>query len=102
MRVNGDLALFAGVNRSLLERDDAAPGSVLDHEFIAGTRDGFDAAAAAWRALDWASVEELSGLPREQIEAFADDVAAGGQRHRLLGDGPHPAPQRGRDDPRDR
>jgi molybdopterin-dependent oxidoreductase alpha subunit len=98
VRVNGDLALFAGVNKSLVERDDAAPdsampgstapgstapgstmpGSTIDHAFIAAHTDGFDAAAAAWRALDWAPVEELSGLTREQIEAFADDVTAAG------------------------
>src|SRR5271163_3933167 len=63
VRVNGDLALFAGVNKALLERDDAAPGSVLDHAFIAAHTAGLDSAQAAWRALDWASVEELSGLP---------------------------------------
>ena len=78
VRVNGDLALFAGVNKALLERDDAAPGAALDHAFIAAHTAGFDAAAAAWRALDWASVEELSGLSREQIEAFTDDVTAAG------------------------
>ena len=78
VRLNGDLALFAGVNKSLLERDDAAPGSALDHAFIAAHTDGFDATAAAWRALDWAAIEELSGLPREQLEAFADDVTTAG------------------------
>ena len=66
------------MNKALLERDDAAPGAVLDHAFIAAHTAGFDAAAAAWRALDWASVEELSGLSREQIEAFTDDVTAAG------------------------
>ncbi len=78
VRVNGDLALFAGVNKALLDREDAAPGTVLDHPFIAAHTAGFDAAAAAWRALDWASVEELSGLARAQIEAFTDDVTAAG------------------------
>jgi molybdopterin-dependent oxidoreductase alpha subunit len=78
VRVNGDLALFAGVNKALLERDDAAPGAALDHAFIAAHTAGFDAAAAAWRALDWASVEQLSGLSRAQIEAFTDDVTAAG------------------------
>src|ERR1700733_2085195 len=41
VRVNGDLALFAGVNKVLLEREAAAPGTVLDHEFIEGYTDGF-------------------------------------------------------------
>jgi molybdopterin-dependent oxidoreductase alpha subunit len=70
VRVNGDLALFAGVNRVLLER------GAVDHAFIARYTDGFDEAAAAWRALDWTAIETLSGLPRREIEEFADDVAA--------------------------
>ena len=78
VRVNGDLALFAGVNRVLLDREDAAPGTVLDHDFIEGSTDGFAAAAAAWRAMDWAQAERLSGLPRRQVEEFADDVIAAG------------------------
>src|SRR3984885_2119221 len=80
VRVNGDLALFAGVNKALVERDEsaAADDAVLDHAFIAAHTAGFDAAQAAWRALDWASVEELSGLSREQIKAFTDDVTAAG------------------------
>ncbi|MCW2934725.1 MAG: oxidoreductase alpha (molybdopterin) subunit [Actinomycetia bacterium] len=78
VRVNGDLALFAGVNRVLLDREDAAPGTVLDHEFIEGCTDGFAEAAAAWRTADWAEIERLSGLARRQIEEFADDVIAAG------------------------
>ena len=101
VRLNGDLALFAGVNKALLERDDAAPGSVLDHAFIAAYTDGFDAAAAAWRDLDWASVEEPAGCPgsRSRRRRRRDRR---GQRHRLLGHGPDPAQERGRDDPRGR
>jgi molybdopterin-dependent oxidoreductase alpha subunit len=76
VRVNGDLALFAGVNRVLLDREDAAPGTVLDHGFIEGYTDGLAEAAAGWRAADWARIEELSGLSRREIEEFADDVIA--------------------------
>jgi molybdopterin-dependent oxidoreductase alpha subunit len=76
VRVNGDLALFAGVNKALLAREDAAPGTVLDHEFIAAQCDGFDAAADGWRALDWETISEQSGLTRKQIESFASEVIA--------------------------
>ncbi|MEO8888987.1 MAG: FdhF/YdeP family oxidoreductase [Jatrophihabitantaceae bacterium] len=78
VRVNGDLALFAGVNLALLEREDAAPGSVLDHDFIDRYCDGFPAAATAWRALDWATIEAQSGLSRKEIEDFTSDVTAAG------------------------
>ena len=101
VRVNGDLALFAGVNRVLLDREDAAPGTVLDHEFIEGCTDGFAEAAAAWRAVDWAQIERLSGLSRRADRGVRRRRHRGRQRDRLLGDGPDPAPQRGGDDPRD-
>jgi molybdopterin-dependent oxidoreductase alpha subunit len=70
VRVNGDLALFAGVNKALLERGE------IDKDFIAAHTHGFDGAAAAWHALDWAAVETLSGLTRAEIGEFAADVAA--------------------------
>lgn len=76
VRVNGDLALFTGVNKALLAREEAAPGTVLDHEFITTFCDGFDEASAAWRTRDWATIESQSGLSRAQIESFADDVVA--------------------------
>ena len=79
VRVNGDLAMFAGVNKALLEREDAAPGTVFDHEFIERYCDGFEAACDGWRAVQWSTLENLSGLTRAQMEGFADDVV-GAQR----------------------
>ena len=75
VRVNGDLALFAALNRALLEREDRQPGTVLDGAFIATHCDGFEAAAAAWRQLDWPALERLSGIPRAAVEELADTVA---------------------------
>ncbi|RPF22373.1 FdhF/YdeP family oxidoreductase [Myceligenerans xiligouense] len=97
VRLAGDLALFQAVNRLLVERDDGAsagrdaagptgPGTatdsagagsrppVLDHDFIAAHTDGFEAAAAAWRALSWSDVGTATGLDRSEIEGFVDDV----------------------------
>jgi molybdopterin-dependent oxidoreductase alpha subunit len=74
VRVNGDLALFAGVNKQLLELEAAAPGTTLDTEFIETYCTGFDAVAAHWRSLDWADIERHSGLTRKQIADFASDV----------------------------
>ncbi|HEX6453881.1 MAG TPA: FdhF/YdeP family oxidoreductase, partial [Trebonia sp.] len=75
VRVNGDLALFAGVNKELLEREESGT-SVLDKDFVDRYTDGFAETAAAWRALPWADIEERSGLSRAQIAEFADDVVA--------------------------
>jgi molybdopterin-dependent oxidoreductase alpha subunit len=74
VRVNGDIAMFAGVNKVLLEREEAAPGTVFDHPFIDAYCDGFEEARDAWRALDWSTIESQSGLTRVEIEGFADDV----------------------------
>jgi len=76
VRVDGDLALFAGLNRILVEREDADPGGVLDRDFIDRYCDGFDDAVAGWRALDWAVIERMSGVSRSAIEGLADDVIA--------------------------
>jgi molybdopterin-dependent oxidoreductase alpha subunit len=76
VRVNGDLAMFAGLAKVLLALEDDAPGTVLDREFIDAYTDGFGPAAQAWRALDWTTVEAQSGLTRAQIEQFAADVVA--------------------------
>ncbi|MGF1428546.1 FdhF/YdeP family oxidoreductase [Kitasatospora sp. LaBMicrA B282] len=78
VRINGDLALFAGLNRALLDREDAHPGTVLDHDFIRRYCDGFEACATAWRALDWQRIETMSGLSRRQIEEVAADAARAG------------------------
>ncbi len=74
IRVNGDLAFFQALDLLLLEAEDGAPGTVLDHEFIAERCGGFDDYAAALRSLDWAEVHAATGLDRREIEAVRDLV----------------------------
>ncbi|WP_310961448.1 FdhF/YdeP family oxidoreductase [Nocardioides terrisoli] len=78
VRVNGDLALFNGLNKALAEREERSPGTVFDHDFLQRSCDGLEPALEAWRALDWSVVEEQSGLSRSEIEAIADDVVHAG------------------------
>ncbi|GGJ03206.1 FdhF/YdeP family oxidoreductase [Streptomyces brasiliensis] len=68
IRPGGDLALFQALNRLLLEAEDAAPGTVLDHAFIDASTTGFDEFARLARKTDWDDVLEATGLGREQIE----------------------------------
>ena len=68
IRPGGDLALFQMLNRLLLEAEDEAPGTVLDHDFIAAHTSGFDEFATNVRAVDWADVLEATGLSRPEIE----------------------------------
>jgi molybdopterin-dependent oxidoreductase alpha subunit len=71
VRLNGDLALFAGLNKVLTGR------GAVDHDFLEHFTEGYDVAAQSWAALDWATIEAHSGIPRADIESLADDV----QRH---------------------
>ena len=74
IRVNGDLALFNGLNSILLERERGRPGRVLDGDFIARYCEDFDAAAEGWRALRWPELEAMSGVSRHEVEDLADEV----------------------------
>jgi molybdopterin-dependent oxidoreductase alpha subunit len=76
VRINGDLALFAGVNKALLDRDAASSDDLLDRDFIEQYCDGFEDTAEHWRGLDWPTLEAQCGLPRKQIEDFVSDVVA--------------------------
>ena len=72
LRVNGDLAFFCGVNRVLLEREEAAPGTVFDSDFIDRHCENLDVAKESWRSLDWNQLEQMSGVPRSEMETLAD------------------------------
>ncbi len=76
IRLNGDMALFQALSRSLLEAEDAAPGSVVDREFVEAHTHGFDEWATSLRSLDWADVDEATGLDRAAIDDTVRDVLA--------------------------
>ncbi|MFD5567807.1 FdhF/YdeP family oxidoreductase [Streptomyces cadmiisoli] len=74
IRPGGDLALFQGLNRLLLEAEDLRPGTVLDHEFIAEHTSGFEEFAEHTRAVEWEDVLAATGLTRTEIERVHEDV----------------------------
>lgn len=74
IRLNGDLALFQALSRLLLEAEDRAPGTVVDREFVETHTHGFDDWEKSVRDLDWADVEEATGLDRPAIEEAVRDV----------------------------
>lgn len=71
IRLGGDMALFAGLGRLLLEADDAAPGTVLDRAFIDTHCAGFADYEAQARAVDLDAVTEATGVGREQLQRIA-------------------------------
>lgn len=75
IRLGGDMALFRGVARLLLESDDRAPGSIVDRDFIAEHCAGFEEYAALARAVDLDTVLSATGIPGPQLHRVAEMMA---------------------------
>jgi molybdopterin-dependent oxidoreductase alpha subunit len=72
VRINGDVALFKGMMKVMLEAERELPGSVFDHAFIHERTTGLDALKADLDATEWADLVEASGLDEAQIREAAD------------------------------
>jgi molybdopterin-dependent oxidoreductase alpha subunit len=75
IRIGGDMALFAGLGRLLLEADDAAPGTVADYEFIDAHCAGFAEWERQTRAVDLGVVLGAAGISRGQLDRVATMLA---------------------------
>lgn len=76
IRLGGDMALFAGIGRLLLEADDHAPGTIVDREFIATHGANFEEYEKRTRAIDLNTVLQATGVDRAQLERVAAMMAA--------------------------
>ncbi len=76
IRIGGDMALFQGLGRLLLEADDHAPGTVVDREFIDKHCAGFAEYEAHLRQVDLDTVLEATGLTRTELDETAAALAA--------------------------
>ncbi len=72
LRIGGDMAVLKGMMKMMLERERSAPGTVLDHKFIAEKTDGYDALVASLDATSWDDILSESGLTTKQITEAAD------------------------------
>src|SRR6195952_2944778 len=79
IRLGGDMALFAGLGRLLLEADDLAPGTVVDREFVAEHCANFEAYEAQTRAVDLDTVLEATGIDRAQLDRLAGMLISSGR-----------------------
>lgn len=70
VRVNGDLALFRGLNKALLEASVRHP-QAIDRDFIQRFTHGFDEFARNVQDTPWDEIERKSGISREEIEELA-------------------------------
>lgn len=71
IRIGGDMALFAGLGRLLLEAEERAPGSVVDRAFIDRHCAGFDDYRRQTLEVDIATVLAATGIERRQLERVA-------------------------------
>jgi molybdopterin-dependent oxidoreductase alpha subunit len=62
VRVGGDVALLKGLQKEVLALERAAPGRVLDWDFLRDKTEGFEAWAAALDATSWDEIEAGSGV----------------------------------------
>src|SRR5919112_6065761 len=72
IRLGGDMALLQAVSKRILAAEAAAPGTVLDHQFLEEHCQGLDELKAHLANLDEASVLEATGLRSEEIDELAD------------------------------
>jgi molybdopterin-dependent oxidoreductase alpha subunit len=74
IKPGGDLALFQAINSLLLQAEDAAPGTVLDRDFINAYTTGFAEFAEHASQVSWPDVLSATGLSREDIEQVVKRV----------------------------
>jgi molybdopterin-dependent oxidoreductase alpha subunit len=71
VRINGDVAVLQGIMKEMLAAEDAAPGTVFDHEFIQQHTACYGAYIEHLRQADWNLIVEESGISRQQIAEAA-------------------------------
>jgi formate dehydrogenase major subunit len=76
IRLGGDMALLQAVAKRVLEAEDAAPGTVLDHEFLAEHTVGLEAFREHIAQVDDDEVLLATGLDRAEIDELADRYLA--------------------------
>jgi molybdopterin-dependent oxidoreductase alpha subunit len=75
VRINGDVALLKGIMKLMLEMEEAAPGTVFDHEFIQAKTTGYDALIADLQTADLQACAEQSGISIEKMRQVAQLLA---------------------------
>ena len=75
VKINGDVALLKGIMKAMLSYEAAAPGKVLDREFIMAHTAGFARFQAQLREEKWSEIVAQSGISRQEIGKAAALIA---------------------------
>ncbi|WP_407653636.1 FdhF/YdeP family oxidoreductase [Cellulomonas alba] len=76
IRSGGDMAMLQWISKRVLEAEDRAPGTVLDHAFLAEHTLGLAAFRAHLQHLDEQEVATATGLPIADIDRLAERYVA--------------------------
>ncbi len=74
VRVNGDMALFRGLAKIIIENDFA------DEDFVARHTSNYGEYRSAVLGTSWESITSMSGVPRREIAGLAETVVRGERR----------------------
>ncbi len=74
VKINGDMAIFRGIAKSIFAREKANPGSTIDQEFITEHTASIEDYESAVKATSWERILADSGLTREDIETLTDTI----------------------------
>jgi molybdopterin-dependent oxidoreductase alpha subunit len=80
VRVNGDLALFRGLAKALLEEEFTHPGTIMDAAFIREHTLDFDAYVSLVRETTWSEICRMSGVEESEIRALAITLLGGSRK----------------------
>ncbi|MBK1883368.1 FdhF/YdeP family oxidoreductase [Luteolibacter pohnpeiensis] len=80
IRINGDLALFRGLAKALLEFEENTPGSVVDDDFIKSHTIHYEEYRSLAVGTGWAEIVRLSGIDESEIRDLALDLCNGSRK----------------------
>jgi molybdopterin-dependent oxidoreductase alpha subunit len=72
IRINGDVPLFKGILKALIEFEDREPGSAIAWDYVRANTVGVEALVDHVRAASWDEIVRVSGIERSQIETAAE------------------------------
>jgi molybdopterin-dependent oxidoreductase alpha subunit len=76
VKINGDVALLKSLMIMLLAKEDLAPGTVFDRDFIQNKTEGFGALILNLRSSDLDKCIAESGVPRADVERLVSLLAS--------------------------
>ena len=80
VRINGDLALFRGIAKALLEEESAYPGTVVDAAFLRDHTQQFTEYHSQVEGTPWSEISRMSGVAEEEIRALTTTLLGGSRK----------------------